>query len=477
MTTLGNDIITQGSLYFTALFFEIANRRSFDISPHHVKICDKLDQILRGEHPTNRLILNIPPRHSKTELGVVAFSAMGLAMNPAAEIMHLSASEALTVRNVTNIRNIMTLPEYSALFPDTTLSNNAKGSIVTTKNGVLYGSPFFGQVTGFGCGKLGASEFAGAMLIDDPMKAQDQFSDTIKDKLYSLWNGTFKSRLNDIRTPVIITAQRLAEDDFCGRLMDSEGTIEDGGVWDVVKFPAILDRGKSTERALWELRNPLTYLNEFAEKAPYEFETQYMQSPTPLEGLMYTRFKTYDVIPFDRTNVRKNYTDTADTGGDYLCSVCYTETEYGCYIEDVLYTKKPMEFTEEATADMLVANNTDVSYIESNNGGRGFSRNVEKNVIKRGRTDVCFENFTQSSNKKSRIFSASAGAQNIIYYPADWDKRWPEFYRALRSYRKEGANPNDDAPDVISGIVERFNAKVVTESSLVEDLNRLINMQ
>lgn len=473
MTPLGRDILDEGSLVFTATFFEAVNRQPFLISEHHAKICAKLDEILNGTHPTNRLILNIPPRHSKTELAVVAFCAMGFAINPSAEIMHLSASNDLVMRNVTNIRKIMDCPQYKLLYPDTKLTNIAKGSIYTSSNGVLYSAPFFGQVTGFGCGKLQAEEFAGAMLIDDPMKAQDQFSDIIKGKISQLWSGTFKSRLNDIRTPVIVTAQRLADDDFCGQLIDSEGTIEDGGVWDVVRYPAIIDYGTDHERALWEARNSLAYLKEYADKDPYDFNTQYMQNPTPLEGLMYSRLKTYDIIPYDLSNYKRNYTDTADTGGDYLCSICYVETQTGCYVTDVLYTKKSMEFTEEAVTNMLCDNNTAVALIESNNGGRGFARVVEKNLVRRGRSEIRIDTFTQTNNKNSRIFTASAAVQNIIYFPTDWDRIWPEFAKAVKTYRKEGGNTNDDAPDVLSGIIEQFRGDTlqINYTQLLDDFS------
>ena len=75
-----------------------------------------------------------------------------------------------------------------------------------------------------------------------------------------------------------------------------------------------------------------------------------MQNPKPLEGLMYGEFKTYDIIPYAASMKRKNYTDTADTGSDYLCSICYTETPIGNFVTDILYTQKPMEYTEPATA-------------------------------------------------------------------------------------------------------------------------------
>ena len=74
-SAIGDLLLKEGSLTFTAVMFEAVNRQPFRISPHHRIICRKLDQVLRGEHPTNRVMFNIPPRHSKTELAVVSFSA------------------------------------------------------------------------------------------------------------------------------------------------------------------------------------------------------------------------------------------------------------------------------------------------------------------------------------------------------------------------------------------------------------------
>ena len=158
--------------------------------------------------------------------------------------------------------------------------------------------------------------------------------------------------------------------------------------------------------------------------------------------------------------IKKNYTDTADTGADFLCSVCYIETATAMYVTDVLYTDKPMEYTEVKTAEMLLINGTQLAKIESNNGGRGFSRNVEKNV-RLQRTPVAmnmsFTTFHQGLNKNVRIFTHSAAVQNLIYFPSDWEKRWPQFAQAIKGYRKVGSNGHDDGPDVLTGMVENFH--------------------
>ena len=91
---------------------------------------------------------------------------------------------------------------------------------------------------------------------------------------------------------------------------------------------------------------------------------------------MYGVFKTYKEIPYTNRAIRKNYTDTADTGIDKLCSIDYIDTEIGNFILNVLYTDAPMEVTEPKVATMLAKDGITVANIESNNGGRGFARNV-----------------------------------------------------------------------------------------------------
>jgi predicted phage terminase large subunit-like protein len=442
-------------LYFTMEFFLLVNRTKFSIAPHHKIICDKLNELLNYTHPTNHLIINIPPRHSKTELAVVSLISYAFALNPACEFMHFSSSEALINRNAVNIRRIIESEAYKIAFPEVELTNNAKGSITTTQGGVLYASPFFGQITGFGCGKFESDKFAGAMIIDDPIKTQDALSDTIREKVNFTWSNTLISRKNDQRTPVIVVGQRVHENDFCGYLIQEEGTVEEGGKWDVISIPAILDEGLETERALWEKRISLKNLKQQRELDRWVFETQYMQNPKPLEGLLYEhQFKTYDTIPATRQKIKKNYTDTADTGDNYLCSINYIETEIGNYILDILYTQKPMDFTEPKTAEMITKDAIELAIIESNNGGQGFVRAVERQCRMIGNGRTRFVPFHQSANKDVRIFTRSAEVQNLTYFPVGWEKMYPDFHKHLTNYMKVGNNRFDDAEDALTGTIE-----------------------
>ena len=110
-----------------------------------------------------------------------------------------------------------------------------------------------------------------------------------------------------------------------------------------------------------------------------------------------------------------------------------------------------MEVTEGLVGDMLVRNGTRNAFIESNNGGRGFARAVQKLA---GRCRV--EWVHQSGNKEARIHSHSATVLHNVRFPRDWRRQWPDLYNHLTTYRRQfRANRWHDAADVVTGIVER----------------------
>ena len=117
-----------------------------------------------------------------------------------------------------------------------------------------------------------------------------------------------------------------------------------------------------------------------------------------------------------------------------------------------------MEITEPALAKMLYEDKVNVADIESNNGGRGFARNVES-ILKNnyGSNFTTIVPFFQSKNKQSRILSNSTWVMNHIYFPVNWMDRFPEYHEAMSRYQKEGKNAHDDAPDATTGIAEKMN--------------------
>lgn len=455
-----------GLLRFTRFFFKERTKRKFAIGRHHRIIADALDRVLRGE--CKRLMINIAPRYSKTELAVKNFIAMGLALNPRARFIHLSYSDDLARDNSQEVQAIMHEPMYQRLFGVKPTSPSSK-KWTTTEGGGLYAVSSAGQVTGFGAGlvddpdgeamEIGeameqiaqAERFGGAIVIDDPIKPDDALSATIRDKVNSKFDTTIRNRVNSRHTPIIIIMQRLHEDDLCGHLLAQEGDE-----WEVVSLPCIYtDEATGEECALWDFKHTLEELYALREKNPFVFDTQYLQDPKPAEGLMYPRgFRTYEVVPSGLYRRRRMYIDTADTGADYLCAIVYDETDTGNYVLDVIYTQRPMEVTELWVRDMILKYCPETVFVEGNNGGRGFARKVEELLRRAGNTATEVRPFTQTHNKDVRIFTHSASVQNVVYMPLGWEHTHAPFAHSLLGYLRAGKNAHDDAPDALTGTVE-----------------------
>jgi len=456
-------------LNFTRYFFKQKFKRKFVVGKHHEAIASALDRVLAGK--CNRLIINIAPRYGKTELAVKNFIAMGLAINPKAKFIHLSYSDDLARDNSRGVQEILREDSYRRLFPGTKPTSINTRKWFTTEGGGLYAVSSAGQVTGFGAGIVDKEEedeltaeveelasvddgtFGGAIVIDDPIKPDDARSETVREKVNQKFETTIRNRVNSRKTPIIIIMQRLDEDDLCGYLKKLEP--ED---WEVLSLPVIEFDENGDEVALWPFKHTLEELHDLREKNSFVFDTQYMQNPRPIEGLMYERgFETYEIVPITKRRKIKAYIDTADTGSDFLCCIIYVETEIGNFILDVYYTQAAMETTETETAVRLTKHGVEECIVESNNGGRGFGRKVRENCRIIGNRKTSFTFFTQTDNKAVRIFNHSNEVQNLCIFQKDWDKLYPQFYKAITQYKKEGGNAHDDAPDALTGTVEKRN--------------------
>jgi predicted phage terminase large subunit-like protein len=492
-------------LFQTRYLFKKSQNRKFVIGAHHKQICEVLEAVLRCE--LVKVMINIAPRYGKTELAVKNFVAHALALNASASFIHLSYSDDLALDNSEAIRDMVESEAYQQMFPHVQIKqdSDAKKKWYTTEGGGVYARAAGGQVTGFGAGKVDEEEkvnplgigkyddrkdeeeflaeldvmlsdleiksgFNGALIIDDPIKPDDADSETIRERINNRFDSTIRNRVNSRNTPIIIIMQRLHENDLCGYLManesytyDLEEAKADKTKWYVLSIPVIQNYGEENEHALWPFKHTLEELKEMEEKRPIVFGRQYMMNPQPKEGYLYGQFKTYKpgFLPFYTKIKRKAYIDTADTGSDYLCSIVYDETEIGMFVRDIIFTQDSMETTEVEVAKQLAREEVDRSLFESNNGGRGFARNVEKGLRLLGNKKTVVEWFHQSLNKEVRIFTKSADVTNLIHMPEGWEKLWPKFYKSVKNYKAAGKNPHDDAEDCLTGLTEDFGKKMI----------------
>ena len=269
---------------------------------HHRVICEYLERVVIGD--IKRLIINIPPRYSKTELAVINFIAWCVGNYPDSEFIHASYSKRLATNNTWNARAIVEGETFTEIFEKVGLRNdsNAKDEWRTNAGGCVYATGADGTITGYGAGGM-ATNFKGAIIIDDPHKAGEANSDTMRNNVIDWFSTTIESRTNSKDTPIILIMQRLHEEDLSGFLLNGGN----GEEWTHLNIPAIDDNGLP----LWEYKHSIEDLKRLESANPYVFAGQYMQTPAPKGGGLYKQdwFKYYQVEPIFK--YRLMFADTA----------------------------------------------------------------------------------------------------------------------------------------------------------------------
>lgn len=451
--------------------FAKAECPNLDFTPAHLTYYRILQAFVEGR--IKRLIITMPPQHGKSQGSTRLLPAYMLGINPNLRIAIASYSDTFAKRFNRDIQRLMDCEAYRAIFPGTRL--NGSGNDVATREYTRTSSEFeivakqgSLKVVGRGGGLTGNP--VDVMILDDLYKdAMEGNSPTIREAVYEWYTSVVRTRLHN-NSQELIVFTRWHEEDLIGTLEQTEKVIEirsfedidnlpNGyNVWAKINFEAIKE-SEPTEldpreegQSLWEERHSLESLQARRKLDPHTFECLYQGKPSSKEGLLYSDFRTYDRMPStERIRKRGAYVDTADTGEDYLCAISYVVDKVGdIYVTDILYTQEAMEVTESATANLLLRNDCRVAHIESNNGGRGFARAVQRLA-----SGIRVEWFHQSGNKEARIVTNAPTVMQRILFPADWAIRFPLFFAHLSTFKRLfRANRHDDCADAVTGIVE-----------------------
>lgn len=409
-------------------------------------LCYQLQDFYKSDEKV--CVINMPPRHGKSRTAG-KFVEWILGTNPNEKIMtgsyneDLSSSFAKSVRDTIASEKTEGVIVYNDIFPNTKI----KDGEATQKKWALAGSKVSnylatsptGTATGFGCT---------IMIIDDLIKnAKEAYNENTLKNHIDWFNNTMLSRTeNGFKLIIIMT--RWSSNDLAGYILENYPNVRH------INYKAVQEDGSML-------------CEDVLSKEDYEFKTKnmnkdiiyanYQQEPIDVKNRLYTSFKTYEKLP--PAHYIMNYTDTADEGDDYLCSIDYQMYNSEYYILDVIYTQESMEVTEPAVAEMMTKDNVGNANIESNNGGRGFARNVQKELKELKNTHTKVNWFYQGENKVARILSNSTGVMNNIYFPINWEDRWPEFAKHLKHYVRTGKNEHDDAEDCLTGVYENPKPK------------------
>lgn len=293
------------------------------------------------------------------------------------------------------------------------------------------------------------------IIIDDPIKsAEEAVNDAVKEKHWNFFKNTLSSRMLPGALCIIVLT-RWATDDLAGRVMEKfpDQCYE-------LKIPALTEDGPAGVSTCEDLYPTEDLQQKRATLDEEIWGANYMQVPVDKKGSLYGAFKTYEAVDPDQFEKVLNYTDTADEGSDSLCSISGGQIGRYGYITDIYYTDAPMEVTEPETARRLQLAGVRECLIESNNGGRGFARNVIRHLgeLRCHKCSVTW--FHQSKNKRTRILTNASNVMDQVIMPQDWQQRWPEFAKHVKRYQRKGKNDHDDAEDALTGFVELINGDV-----------------
>jgi predicted phage terminase large subunit-like protein len=283
----------EGSLLeYVKWSFQHKKKLPFIVNKHHVIICEALEKVFRGE--IQNLIINIAPRYSKTEIGVKAFIEWSLAQYSDCSFIHLSYSDALVLDNSSEIREDIKSDWYQQHWAlQTKRDADAKGKWYTTDGGGVYATGTMGSLTGFGAGKFQCSRFAGAIIIDDPIKPEEAYSETTRKKANERLENTIISRRNDTtNTPIIIIMQRLHEEDMSGFCLNGNTSLK----WTHLSMPCL---NEDETQSLWPAKHTVADLQNMRAKNRAVYAGQYQQTPSPDEGMIFKKqfWKYYKVLP------------------------------------------------------------------------------------------------------------------------------------------------------------------------------------
>lgn len=444
----------------------------------HVVYYEVLNRFAKGL--IKKLIITQPPQHGKSEGASRIAPSYILGINPDKRIAIGSYAATIAQKFNRDVQRYIGSEEYKEIFPDTRLNN---AQVVTVAESYLKNATEFevvgkqGGLVAVGRGGALTSRTVDVMIMDDLYKdSVEGNSPIVRENTWSWYVDVAKSRLhNDSQELIVFT--RWHEDDVIGRL-EELGEVITVTSWEElenapkdkyikINFEAIKESEKTEfdprelNVALWETKHSLKSLEDRRKLDPVRFDCLYQGNPSSREGLLYGTFRQYTEMP-NMILSRGNCTDTADEGGDYLASICYNKVRLKMadderertylYVTDIVYSQEPMEKTESQVALMLDVQKTRIAHVESNNGGKGFARQVKAKIT--GVTKIIW--YHQSGNKESRIITNSTNVMDRIVFPVGWEQKFPKVYKVLKTYKKIfKANLHDDIPDVLTTMVEK----------------------
>jgi predicted phage terminase large subunit-like protein len=287
---------------------------------HHRVIAQKFNDLANKK--INRLIVNMPPRHTKSEFASFLLPAWMVGRNPKLKIIQATHTGELAVRFGRKAKTLIDSEEYSKIF-ETRLreDSQAAGRWETAQGGEYFAAGVGGAITGRG---------ADLLIIDDPHSEQDAMSLNAFDNAYEWYTSGPRQRLQP-GGQIVLVMTRWSKKDLTGILLKNQKEVK-GDQWEVVEFPAIID-----EQPVWPEYWKLDELEKVKVTLPVaKWNAQWMQKPTSEEGAIIKRewwqiwekdelpYVDYVIQSYDTAFLKK---ETADYSAITTWGVFYPDSD------------------------------------------------------------------------------------------------------------------------------------------------------
>ena len=311
---------------------------------HHRHIADKFNKLATGE--INRLIINMPPRHTKSEFASYLLPAWMVGREPKLKIIQATHTAELAIRFGRKAKNLIDSEDYGKIF-QTRLQEDSKaaGRWETSQGGEYFAAGVGGAITGRG---------ADLLIIDDPHSEQDALSPTAMENAYEWYTSGPRQRLQP-GGKIVMVMTRWSTKDLTGMLVKNQSEAK-ADQWHVVEFPAIMDHGSKNAQPVWPEYWKLDELEKVQATLPAgNWNAQWMQNPTAEEGAILKRewWRTYtsEDIPqlhhviqsYDTAFLKK---ETADYSAITTWGVFYPSEDEGANLILLDAVKGRYEFPE-----------------------------------------------------------------------------------------------------------------------------------
>lgn len=340
-------------------------------------LCWQLSRVERGD--INRLIINLPPRCTKSILVSNAFTAWYLGRDPRRRLICASYASELAEKLSADTRQIVSAPWFARCFPEFALSNQRSNELTTTQRGYRLAHGLTGSLLGRG---------ADLIVIDDPIKPTDRLSSKANLRVNDAFDSTILPRLDDkINGAIIIVMQRLHEDDLSGHVLRS-------GDWEHVSIPAIAlepksyclsDAGRTHQRRAGEVLHPEREPRHSLEmtrraQGTLIFSAQYQQEPIPLLGNIIKRdwIHYFDAPPetFDRTVASWDTASTLSETADYSVGTVWGAKGLNYYLLDLVRGRWEFPDLRKQVTNLSATWSVNQTIIENTDVGRALVQDL-----------------------------------------------------------------------------------------------------